>query len=277
MNSTLLFKKIQDKKSYLCIGLDSDSKKIPGHLHQEKDPVFSFNKAIIDNTHDACVAYKINTAFYEVNGSKGWETLEKTANYIKTNYPEIFLIADAKRGDIGNTAKMYARSFFEHLNFDAVTVAPYMGKDSISPFLEFDNKWVIILGLTSNNGAYDFQFFYSEKEQKHLFEKIITTSSQWGTKDNTMFVFGATKISELKNIRNIIPNHFLLVPGVGAQGGSLEEVSEHGINSECGLLINSSRSIIFSDPSEGFDISARNKAIELQNNMANVLSKKGLV
>jgi orotidine-5'-phosphate decarboxylase len=223
------------------------------------------------------VAYKINTAFYEVNGSKGWETLEKTANYIKTNYPEIFLIADAKRGDIGNTAKMYARSFFEHLNFDAVTVAPYMGKDSISPFLEFDNKWVIILGLTSNNGAYDFQFFYSEKEQKHLFEKIITTSSQWGTKDNTMFVFGATKTSELKNIRNIIPNHFLLVPGVGAQGGSLEEVSEHGINRECGLIINSSRSIIFSEPSEGFEISARNKAIELQNNMANILSKKGLV
>ena len=277
MNSTYLFNQIKQKKSFLCIGLDSDSVKIPSHLSHNEDPVFSFNKTIIDNTYDTCVAYKINTAFYEANGSKGWITLEKTANYIKSKYPDILLIADAKRADIGNTARMYARTFFEQLNFDAVTVSPYMGKDSIEPFLEFKNKWTIILGLTSNDGAYDFQFFYSEKEKKHLFEKVITSASQWGTKNNTMFVFGATKTAELEQIRKVIPDHFILVPGVGAQGGNLEKVSQYGINDQVGLLVNSSRSIIFSDASEKFELSARNSAIKLQERMKKILTAHKII
>ncbi len=277
METSNIFEQIRQKKSYLCIGLDSDSDKIPKHLKNSEDPVFAFNKSIIDNTYDTCVAYKINTAFYEANGAKGWNTLEKTASYIKKQYPEILLIADVKRGDIGNTAKMYAYTFFEYLNFDAATIAPYMGKDSIDPFLAFKDKWVIILGLTSNKGAYDFQYFYSEKEKRRLFEKVIATASQWGNKDNTMFVFGATKVEELEKIRQIVPDHFLLVPGIGTQGGSLEDVSNKGMSNECGLLINSSRSIIFSDASTNFYDAARAKACEIQKKMRKILEKKHLI
>ncbi|MFP4046575.1 MAG: orotidine-5'-phosphate decarboxylase [Bacteroidales bacterium] len=277
MSTARLFEKIRQKQSYLCIGLDSDADKIPSHLNNQEDPVFEFNKAIIDNTHDTCVSYKINTAFYETNGAKGWKTLEKTINYIKQNYPEIFVIADAKRGDIGNTARMYARTFFETLNCDAATVTPYMGKDSAEPFLEFKNKWTILLGLTSNEGAFDFQYFYSEKEKMRLFEKVISTASCWGNKNNTMFVFGATKVEELEKIRKIIPEHFLLVPGIGAQGGSLEQVSSKGMNKKCGLLINSSRSIIFSDSSHDFHKAAREKATALQQKMMKILKDKQLI
>src|SRR6056297_2581806 len=214
MDSQKLFSEIQKKKSYLCIGLDSDIEKIPKHLKKEKESVFLFNKAIIDRTNQTCVAYKINTAFYEVLGIKGWEFLSQTAQYIKSNYPDIFLIADAKRGDIGNTSRMYAKAFFNQMPFDAVTVAPYMGKDSIAPFLEFPEKWVIILGLTSNEGASDFQLQFSAQEKKFLYESVINTCSKWGTEDNTMFVVGATKNEQIKSIRNIIPKHFLLVPGI---------------------------------------------------------------
>ena len=277
MDTQKLFAEIKRKESYLCIGLDSDFDKLPAHLKKEKDPIFSFNKAIVDETHDTAVAYKINTAFYEAMGSKGWESLYQTAHYIKKHHPDIFLIADAKRGDIGNTAKMYAQAFFEQMPFDAVTVAPYMGKDSIDPFLGFPGKWVIVLGLTSNQGAYDFQFFYSEQESQFLFEKVISTTCSWSTEDNMMFVIGATKVEELQNIRKIIPNHFLLVPGIGAQGGSLEEVSAHGLNQQCGLLINSSRSIIFGDSSEQFAASAGKKAKELQEQMANLLAEHHII
>lgn len=276
MSTAGLFEKIRQKKSYLCIGLDSDADKIPVHLNNQEDPVFSFNKAIIDSTHDTCVAYKLNTAFYETNGAKGWKTLEKTINYIKQYYPEIFVIADAKRGDIGNTARMYARTFFETLNCDAATVTPYMGKDSAEPFLKFENKWTILLGLTSNEGAFDFQYFYSEKEKMRLFEKVISTAADWGNKNNTMFVFGATKIEEMEKIRELIPEHFLLVPGIGAQGGSLEQVSRKGMNKECGLLINSSRSIIFSDNSNNFYKVAREKAAGLQQEMMKILKDQML-
>ncbi|SRR6056297_2589015 len=268
-----LFQQILSKESFLCIGLDSDYQKIPEHLKITEEPLFQFNKEIIDQTHNTCVAFKLNTAFYEAFGREGWEALEKTAEYIKKNHPEIFLIADAKRGDIGNTSKMYARCFFENMNFDAVTVAPYMGSDSIKPFLGYENKWVIILGLTSNKGASDFQFFYSEKEKQKLYEKVINTAKNWGTTDNTMFVTGATKAEEIKKIRKLIPDHFLLVPGVGAQGGSLEEVAKNGINNKCGLLVNSSRGIIFSDDSKNFGASARKKALEINNSMKKMLSK----
>mgnify|MGYP006282519591 FL=1 len=277
MDTQKLLSEIQRKKSYLCIGLDSDFDKLPTHLKKEKDPIFAFNKAIVDETHDTAVAYKINTAFYEALGSQGWESLYQTAHYIKKQHPDIFLIADAKRGDIGNTAKMYAKAFFEQMPFDAVTVAPYMGRDSIDPFLGFPGKWVIVLGLTSNQGAYDFQFFYSEQENQFLFEKVISTTCSWSTEDNMMFVFGATKVEELKNIRKIIPNHFLLVPGIGAQGGSLEDVSAHGLNQQCGLLINSSRSIIFGDSSEQFSATARRKAKELQEKMSSLLKENHII
>jgi orotidine-5'-phosphate decarboxylase len=277
MNATELSDQIKKKKSYLCVGLDSDPDKLPEHLKSKENAQFLFNKAIIDNTHDLCVAYKINTAFYEVNGSKGWEMLKKTAEYIKSNYPEIFLIADAKRGDIGNTARMYAKAFFEQMSFDALTVAPYMGKDSVEPFFEFPDKWVIILGLTSNKGAEDFQFFYSEREQKPLFEKIISHSSRWGNSDNTMYVFGATRTTHLKKIRELIPDHFLLVPGIGAQGGSLYEVSEYGMNAQCGLLVNSSRSVIFADSSENYGSEARKKAKAMQNSMKSMLKKHAVI
>ena len=250
MTHEQLIQQIRTKKTFLCIGLDPDLKKIPEHLLQTEDPIFEFNKAIIDSTHMHCVAYKPNTAFYEAYGIKGWVSLEKTIQYLNTNYPNHFTIADAKRGDIGNTSAMYAKAFLETLNFDSITVAPYMGSDSVKPFLGLPNKWVIVLGLTSNEGAFDFQFLNTGN--KKLFEEVISTSATWGNERNMMYVVGATKAESLKEIRKIIPNHFLLVPGVGAQGGSLEEVCEYGMNKDIGLLINSSRGIIYASSKNDF-------------------------
>jgi len=273
MNKSELFNQIKKKNSFLCVGLDTDIKKIPSHLLADEDPIFSFNKAIVDATHDLCIAYKPNTAFYESNGAEGWKSLEKTINYIKDNYPEIFVIADAKRGDIGNTSKMYARTFFEHLRADAVTVAPYMGEDSVTPFLGYDNKWVVLLALTSNKGSDDFQRINDAKTNKPLFEKVMTTAQQWGNDEQLMYVVGATQGKAFSKIREIAPTHFLLVPGVGAQGGSLQEVCTYGMNSQCGLIVNSSRGIIYADQSENFAQAARESAQTLQNQMAIELEK----
>lgn len=270
MNRTQLFEQIKTKQSFLCIGLDSDYNKLPEHLLQEEDPVFSFNKAIIDQTHDLAVSYKPNIAFYESRGIEGWKSLEKTIQYLNQNYPEIFTIADAKRGDIGNTSRQYAEAFLSNLGFDSVTVAPYMGEDSVTPFLSVENKWVILLGLTSNPGADDFQYFQNPQGQR-LFERVLEKSQQWGTSDQMMYVVGATRAEMLGDIRRIIPEHFLLVPGVGAQGGSLEEVAKFGMNSQCGLLVNSSRGIIFASKSEDFAQAARAKAQEMQKEMAGLL------
>jgi len=266
LNRQSLIQQIKSKKSYLCVGLDSDIIKIPQHLLQHEDPVFEFNKAIIDATHDLCVCYKINTAFYESNGLKGWQSMEKTLNYIPK---DIFTIADAKRGDIGNTSTQYAKAFFEAMNFDSITVAPYMGKDSVKPFLDFENKWTIVLGLTSNEGAFDFQ--YLKNENQELFKTVIQKVSEWGTDENLMFVIGATKTAQLQEVRDLIPNHFLLVPGVGAQGGSLEEVSKIGMNDDIGLLVNASRQIIFASNGEDFAEKAREEALKLQIEMASYL------
>jgi orotidine-5'-phosphate decarboxylase len=266
MNRQELIQQIRTKKSYLCIGLDSDITKIPKHLLQLEDPVFEFNKAIIDATHDLCVSYKINTAFYEANGLKGWQSMEKTLNHIPK---EIFTIADAKRGDIGNTSAQYAKAFFEAINFDSITVAPYMGKDSVKPFLDFVGKWTIVLGLTSNEGAYGFQ--YLKNENQELFKHVIQKVAEWGTDSTLMFVIGATKTAQLKEVREIIPNHFLLVPGVGAQGGSLAEVSAIGMNADVGLLVNASRQIIFASNGESFAEKAREEALKLQVEMASYL------
>ncbi len=263
MNRQTLIQQIRTKKSYLCVGLDSDITKIPRHLLQHEDPVFEFNKAIIDATQDVCVSYKINTAFYEANGLKGWQSMEKTLNYIPK---DIFTIADAKRGDIGNTSTQYAKAFFNAMQFDSITVAPYMGKDSVKPFLDFENKWTIVLGLTSNEGAFDFQ--YLKNENQELFKHVIQKVASWGTDENLMFVIGATKTAQLKEVREIIPNHFLLVPGVGAQGGSLEEVSKIGMNADVGLLVNASRQIIFASNGEDFAEKARAEAMKLQAEMA---------
>lgn len=263
MNRQTLIQQIRTKKSYLCVGLDSDITKIPRHLLQHEDPVFEFNKAIIDATQDVCVSYKINTAFYEANGLQGWQSMEKTLNYIPK---DIFTIADAKRGDIGNTSTQYAKAFFNAMHFDSITVAPYMGKDSVKPFLDFENKWTIVLGLTSNEGAYDFQ--YLKNENQELFKYVIQKVASWGTDENLMFVIGATKTAQLKEVRELIPNHFLLVPGVGAQGGSLEEVSKIGMNADVGLLVNASRQIIFASNGEDFAEKARAEAMKLQAEMA---------
>lgn len=276
MDSNTLFNNIKKKKSFLCVGLDSDIDKIPAVLHREKDPVFRFNKEIIDATNEYAVAYKPNIAFYESRGADGWISLENTVDYIKSQYPDIFLIADAKRGDIGNTSKMYAKTFFEYLDFDAITVAPYMGNDSVSPFLEYPDKWVILLALTSNSGANDFQFSV-DRENNRLFEKVLQISSGWGTENNMMYVVGATKAEMLRDIRKIIPDHFLLVPGIGAQGGSLEDVTEYGINNKCGLIVNSSRGIIFADNSDKFAQIAGEKAATIKNGMADILLKKGIL
>src|ERR1700742_3145127 len=246
---------IRSTGSYLCVGLDSDATKIPAHLRSAADPVFEFNKQIIDATKEHCVAYKINTAFYEADGVKGWETMERTVNYIPATH---FKIADAKRGDIGNTSTQYAKAFFETLNFDAITVAPYMGEDSLKPFLEYENKWTIVLGLTSNAGAKDFELQKSGDE--YLFERVITTVSQWGSTENTMFVIGATQADQFKKIRQLSPNHFFLVPGVGAQGASLKEISETAMIGDCGILVNVSRDIIFSSDKEDFIEKAAGKA-----------------
>jgi len=276
MDYQQLFEQIKKKRSFLCVGLDTDIKRIPEHLLSTDDPVFEFNKQIIDNTAEYTVAYKPNIAFYEAHGLLGWKSLDKTIKYIKENHPDIFVIADAKRGDIGNTSKMYARAFFEELNCDSITVAPYMGSDSVLPFMEYENKWVILLALTSNQGAFDFQLF-ENKEDKKLFEQVLETSSQWGSKENLMYVVGATKAEMLKEIRQIIPDHFLLVPGVGAQGGSLEEVVDNGINSHCGLLVNSSRGIIYADNTDKFAEVAGVKARELQSQMAEQLEMNDLI
>jgi orotidine-5'-phosphate decarboxylase len=275
MDHSQLFENIKAKKSFLCVGLDSEIDKIPSFLLKAKDPVFEFNKQIIDSTHKFAVAYKPNVAFYECNGLKGWKSLESTLNYIKKNHPDILVIADAKRGDIGNTSKMYARAFFEKMNFDAITVSPYLGEDSITPFLAYSNKWVILLALTSNKGADDFQ--YHNEDGIKLFERVMTVSRKWGSINNLMYVVGATRAEMLKEIRQIIPDHFLLVPGVGAQGGSLREVTKYGLNSKCGLLVNSSRGIIFADNSENFAKVAGEKAEEIQSEMERYLSKRNLI
>lgn len=273
-----LFENIKRKKSFLCVGLDTDINKIPESLHDKTDdPIFEFNKAIIDATADLCVAYKPNLAFYESLGITGWDALERTVEYIRTNYPDQFIIADAKRGDIGNTSAMYARAFFGDLNFDSVTVAPYMGEDSVSPFLTYENKWVILLALTSNKGAFDFQFMEDKESGKRLFEKVLETSQKWGNADNMMYVVGATKAEMLGDIRNIIPNHFLLVPGVGAQGGSLQEVAKHGINNQCGLLVNSSRAIIYASQEENFAEAAHEAALKVQQEMEQILIDRKLI
>ena len=277
MDSNTLFSNLKKKKSFLCVGLDSDIEKIPVALHREKDPVFRFNKEIIDATNKYVVAYKPNIAFYESRGADGWVSLENTVEYIRSQYPEIFLIADAKRGDIGNTSKMYAKTFFEYLDFDAITVAPYMGEDSVSPFLKYPDKWVILLALTSNSGANDFQFSVDREDKTRLFEKVLQRSSGWGTENNMMYVVGATKAEMLRDIRKIVPDHFLLVPGIGAQGGSLEDVAEYGINNKCGLLVNSSRGIIFADSSEKFAQRAGEEAKIIKDKMADIMLKKGML
>ncbi len=263
-----LFTQIKQKQSYLCIGLDSDITKIPKHLLDYNDPVFEFNKQIIDATKDLCVAYKPNLAFYEALGVKGWQSLEKTIHYIPKEH---FIIADAKRGDIGNTSQLYAKAFFEQLNVDAVTVAPYMGEDSVKPFLGFPGKWVILLALTSNPGSKDFQFLL-QKNEKTLYEHVMRRAMEWGSAEELMFVVGATHPEKMQEIRAIAPDHFFLVPGVGAQGGELNEISKYGMNAHCGLLINSSRSIIFADNGKNFAEKARVAALEIQQEMAGLLS-----
>ena len=273
MNRQELIAQIQQKQSFLCVGLDVDLNKIPKHLLQAEDPIFEFNRQIIDATAPYCVAYKPNLAFYEAYGVKGINAFEKTVRYIKQNYPEQFVIADAKRGDIGNTSKMYARTFFGEYDVEALTVAPYMGEDSVTPFLDgYDGKWVILLALTSNKGSFDFQLT-EDKDGERLFEKVIRKSQQWGNPQNMMYVVGATRGEMFKDIRAVAPDHFLLVPGVGAQGGSLEEVCKYGMTKDCGLLVNSSRGIIFADNTENFATIAAAKAKELQQQMAEELAK----
>lgn len=278
MTKEQLFENIRQKKSFLCVGLDTDVNKIPEYLFDEtEDPIFEFNKAIVDATADLCVAYKPNLAFYESLGLEGWDVLERIVDYIRTNYPDQFIIADAKRGDIGNTSAMYARTFFGNMDFDAVTVAPYMGEDSVTPFLTYEDKWVILLALTSNKGAYDFQFVQSEETKERLFETVLKTSKNWGNDENMMYVVGATKAEMLADIRKIIPDHFLLVPGVGAQGGSLQEVAEYGMNSTCGLLVNSSRQIIYASSEADYAKSARAEAMKVQLEMEHLLQQAKLI
>ena len=275
MDHAILFENIVKKRSFLCVGLDSEIERIPSFLLTANDPMFEFNKRIIDATHEYAVAYKPNVAFYECYGAKGWTSLEATVRYIKENYPEIFVIADAKRGDIGNTSKMYAKTFLENMPFDAITVAPYMGEDSVTPFLSYNEKWVVLLALTSNKGADNFQ--YHNEDGIKLFERVLSISQKWGTINNLMYVVGATRAEMLKSIRKLVPDHFLLVPGVGAQGGSLEEVAKYGLNSKCGLLVNSSRGIIFADNSKSFDKIAGEKAKEMQAEMEKYLSERSLI
>jgi len=267
-----LTEQIQKKKSFLCIGLDADLSKIPAHLLQFQDPLFEFNKAIIDATHDLCVSYKPNTAFYEAHGIKGWQALQKTINYLNERHPDIFTIADAKRGDIGNTSSMYAKAFFEDLNFDSVTIAPYMGKDSVEPFLAFENKHAILLALTSNDGAFDFQT--KKVEEKELYKIVIETSKTWKNSERLLYVVGATKAEYFTEIRKLIPDSFLLVPGVGAQGGSLEEVCKHGMNNQVGLLINSSRGIIYASNGNDFAEKAREEALKMQQKMQSIMQNR---
>ena len=285
MHRNVLIQEIKTKRSFLCVGLDTSLDKIPAHLQKKPNAIFEFNKQIIDATKDLCVSYKINTAFYEALGVKGWEAMEQTVNYIPSTH---FKIADAKRGDIGNTSSQYAKAFFETLNFDAITVAPYMGEDSVRPFLEYENKWTIVLGLTSNKGANDFEMLKvvdkkndynrelmvgenSSHGEQYLYEKVLTTISKWGTTNNLMFVIGATQASELSSIRRIIPDHFLLVPGVGFQGGSLQEVAQYGLNKDGGLIVNASRAIIYAGADENFATEAREIALQYQAEMSALL------
>ena len=276
MNKQQLFENIKKKQSFLCVGLDTDIKKIPQHLLSEDDPIFAFNKAIIDATADYCVAYKPNLAFYESLGTKGMMAFEKTVAYLRENYPDQFIIADAKRGDIGNTSEMYARSFFDHIKVDAVTVAPYMGEDSVKPFLIYPEAWVILLALTSNKGSHDFQMT-EDANGERLFEKVLKKSQEWATDEQMMYVVGATQGKMFLDIRKQAPNHFLLVPGVGAQGGSLAEVAQYGMNDQCGLLVNSSRAIIYADKTEAFANVAREAAHAVQKEMAGYLHDKGII
>ena len=275
MNRTELIQLIFTKKSFLCIGLDTDRSKIPAHLLKLDDPIFEFNKAIIDATHDLAIAYKPNFAFYECYGTKGWQSLTKTIQYINTTFPDqLFTIADAKRGDIGNTSQQYARAMFDPvssgMNFDAITVAPYMGEDSVKPFLSYPEKWIILLALTSNKGSADFQFFEDEKQR--LFEQVLKKSQQWGSNENMMYVVGATQAGMISDIRKIVPDHFLLVPGIGAQGGSLKEVSKYGLTQDCGLIVNSSRNIIYASNGTDFAEKARTEALKMQQEMAGILN-----
>ena len=276
MNAEELFRNIQRKKSYLCIGLDTDYQKIPRMLLDNEYPIFEFNKHIIDATEDLVVAYKPNLAFYESMGAAGYMSLEMTVTYLKKHYPDIFIIADAKRGDIGNTSRMYASAYLKTMGCDAITLSPYMGYDSISPFLEVDGKWAVILALTSNEGSKDFQQL-ELKGDKQLFEHVITTSTGWGTVNNIMYVVGATKADELTHIRKLIPEHFLLVPGIGSQGGNLNDVAKHGMNDRCGLLVNASRSILYADVTNKFEQAARKEASKLQKQMEVTLKNKNLI
>ena len=276
MNAEELFRNIQRKGSYLCIGLDTDYKKIPRMLLDKEYPIFEFNKHIIDATEDLVVAYKPNLAFYESMGAAGYMSLEMTISYLRKHYPDIFIIADAKRGDIGNTSRMYASAYFKTLDCDAITLSPYMGFDSISPFLEVEGKWAILLALTSNEGSKDFQQL-ELKEKNQLYEQVITTTSEWGTVNNTMYVVGATKTDELTQIRKLIPEHFLLVPGIGSQGGSLYDVAEYGMNDRCGLLVNASRSILYADVTNKFEQAARVEATRLKKQMEVTLKERNLI
>lgn len=275
MNRQELIQQIKEKKSFLCVGLDTDLEKMPQHLLNEEDPIFSFNKAIIDATAPYCVSYKPNLAFYEAFGVKGLISFEKTIKYLKQNYPNHFIIADAKRGDIGNTSAMYARTFFEEYDVDSLTVAPYMGEDSVTPFLGYEGKWVILLALTSNKGSHDFQLT-ADAQGERLFEKVLKTSQQWGNDENMMYVVGATQGRMFEDIRKVVPNHFLLVPGVGAQGGSLQEVCQYGMTKDCGLLVNSSRGIIYASQGEDFAEAAAKAAEKLQQEMAAELASRGI-
>ena len=270
MNADQLFENIKSKRSFLCVGLDTDIKKIPHHLLLCEDPIFEFNKAIIEATIDFAVCYKPNLAFYEAQGARGWKSFERTVRFLRERYPETFIIADAKRGDIGNTSAMYAKAFFEDLDIHAVTLSPYMGSDTVKPFLEYENRWAVLLALTSNPSAADFEL-QQLAGGGMLYEKVIKTSSSWGTPDNTMYVVGATQAEMLGSIRKLIPDHFLLVPGVGAQGGSLQEVAHHGMNSRCGLLVNSSRGIIYADNGLSFDMAAAKEAQKIQLEMGALL------
>lgn len=271
MTRKALFEQIISKRSYLCVGLDTDINKIPKHLLEAEDPVFEFNKAIIDATADLCVAYKPNIAFYEAMGASGWQSLQKTLDYIPDTH---FTIADAKRGDIGNTSNLYARAFFDNMDFDSVTVAPYMGEDSVKPFLEFDSKWVILLALTSNKGSQDFQFIHDGEDQKPLYEKVMRAASTWGSPENLMFVTGATHPEKFGELRTIAPDNFFLVPGIGAQGGDLKAVSKYGMNDHVGLLVNSSRGIIYAGQEKDFAEKAQASAKDLQSQMAEILAAR---
>ena len=274
MNRQQLIDSIRRKRSFLCVGLDPDTAKMPAHLDGN---LLEFNKQIIDATAEYAIAYKPNLAFYEVLGTRGYEMFEQTVAYINDNYPDLLVIADAKRGDIGNTSRMYARSFFEQLGVDAVTVAPYMGEDSVTPFIGFDGKWVIVLGLTSNQGSHDFQMLRTAEGGRYLFEEVMTKASSWGNEGNMMFVVGATQGRMFDDVRRILPRHFLLVPGVGAQGGSLEEVARYGMTDECGLIVNSSRGIIHASNGRDFATVAAAKAREMQQQMAALLAAKGII